>query len=216
LRTGEPLQYILGEVRFYGLRLRVGPGALIPRPETEELVERIAGDGFAPQRIVDVGTGSGCIALALKQCFSRASVLAVDVSRDALELARSNAAANGLPIDFAQLDALQSGFALPQGIGMVVSNPPYVPEDERASLSPQVRDHEPGLALFAPADDPLAFYRSIGRAALAALHAGGRLWFEGHWRTAAAAGQALEDLGFAQVEVLRDLSGHQRFIKAIR
>lgn len=213
LREGEPLQHVLGQVRFFGLDLAVGPDVLIPRPETEELVERISGSGIRPRRIVDVGTGSGCIALALKRCFPQADVIGLDVSGPALEVARANARSTGLDAGFHAADALDESFTLPHGVDLVVSNPPYIPIEESAMLDEVVRGHEPHLALFAPPGDPLAFYRAIGKAALAGLSPHGQLWFETHWRLAGDAADSLRAIGFTRVEVLRDLSGHDRFIR---
>lgn len=212
LRAGEPLQHVLGRVRFFGLDLAVTPAVLIPRPETEELVERIRGSGMSPRTIIDVGTGSGCIALALKRCFPQATVTGLDVSEDALAVARANARSTGLEVAFHAADALDAAFTLPHGLDLVVSNPPYIPVEESASLDEVVRGHEPHLALFAPPGDTLAFYRAIGTAAITSLAPDGRLWFEAHHRLAGDAADALRTVGFRQVEVLRDLSGHDRFI----
>jgi len=216
LRAGEPLQHILGRARFHGMELSVGPDVLIPRPETEELVELILKDGFTPSVIADVGTGSGCIALALKQGFPSARVVGIDASRDALARAQSNGSDLGLAVEWVEGDALAASFGLPAGIDLVVSNPPYVPVEEADSLLARVRAREPYLALFAPAGDPLAFYRSIGSAALRSLAPNGRLWFECHWKHAQATGQLLRDMGFSQVTVITDMSGNERFVRCVR
>jgi len=216
LVAGEPLQYILGTVRFHGLVLEVGPGVLIPRPETEELVERIIGEGVEPACVTDIGTGSGCIALALKRACPMARVIGLDVSEATLAIARRNALRNGLDVEWRKADALDPDFALPPGTDLVVSNPPYVPRGEAGTLAPLVRDHEPDAALFVDDDDPLLFYRAIAGKALDTLPAGGRLRFEGHYRHAAAAGAMLEAMGFRKVAVDNDLSGNPRFISAER
>lgn len=216
LSAGQPLQYVLGGCWFHGMRVEVGPGVLIPRPETEELVEMIIRSGQYPGMIVDIGTGSGCIALALKQAFPDAQVKGIDVAAEALGIASRNADRLGLEVQWIKQDVLADGFVLPEGTDLVVSNPPYVPLAERDTLSPVVRDHEPHGALFVPDHDPLLFYRRIGNLAHQALRPGGMLWFEGHYRTAAGVGAMLADLGFATVDVINDLGGTYRFIRATR
>lgn len=216
LRAGEPLQHILGRVRFHGMELSVGPDVLIPRPETEELAEHILQDGFTPSLIADVGTGSGCIALALKQGFPSARVIGIDASRDALARARSNGNDLGLRVEWVEDDALAAGFELPDGVDLVVSNPPYIPVEEAESLLARVRAREPYMALFAPAGDPLAFYRAIGSATRRSLVPRGRLWFECHWKHAQAVAQLLRELGFESVTVITDMSGQERFVRCVR
>lgn len=214
--TGRPLQYALGTCWFHGLRLEVAPGVLIPRPETEELVEMIVRTGQRPGKIVDIGTGSGCIALALKQAFPDADVIGIDVSAKALGIAARNAHRLGLDVDWLERDVLAVGPMLPEGTDLVVSNPPYVPLSERDTLSPVVRDHEPHQALFVSDDDPLLFFRRIASEAHHALRPGGMLWFEGHHLTASGVGVLLTEMGFAAVDVIKDLSGTDRFIRAKR
>lgn len=215
LQAGEPLQYVLGQVRFHDVDLHVAPGVLIPRPETEELVQLILDKCGTPARIVDVGTGSGCIALALKKALPESLVTGIDRSVEALEIARRNAARNDLQVEWLQADVLDPSFEMPQA-DLVVSNPPYVPRHEAAELEPQVREHEPHLALFVDDDDPCLFYRVIGAHALKVLAPGGRLWFEGHYKHAEAVGELLREQGFRKVQVLKDLSGLPRFIGAER
>jgi release factor glutamine methyltransferase len=215
LEAGEPLQYILGYTWFHGSRLEVTPAVLIPRPETEELVERIAVSGIAPRRIVDVGTGSGCIALALKQLFPEAEVQAIDKSPDALAVARRNAAITGLQVEWVEADILDPATGLSAGTDLVVSNPPYVPASEADGLAPWVRDREPHLALFVPDDDPLLFYRVVGGKAIHALVPGGHLWFEGHHRHIAEVPPLLRTIGYHRVELLPDAGGTPRFVHAI-
>jgi release factor glutamine methyltransferase len=213
IRSGEPLQYILGSVIFHGLRLHVAPGVLIPRPETEELVERIIGSGLKPQRIVDIGTGSGCIALALKKAFPSAVVTGVDVSPMALAIARGNGRRLGLEVEWLQADVLDPSFTLPPRTDLVVSNPPYVPRVEEASLAVQVREHEPHLALFVEDEDPLRFYRAIADAALRGMRSGGQVWFEGHHVHAADVAEMLKAEGFQEVRLHKDVSGNDRLIE---
>lgn len=222
LRSGMPLQYVFGHVDFHGLRLAVDRRALIPRPETEELVDRIirafpGGLG----RIIDIGTGSGCIALALKQAFPAAQVVGIDVSKDALDLARSNAATTGLTVEWKVADVLSSGWdeglaSLPVGRTVIVSNPPYVPRSEQAAMDVHVRDHEPHLALFVPDDDPQLFYRAIGASASRILKPGDELWFEGHWSHTPSTAELIRSMPFKMVETIDDMSGLPRFIRAAK
>lgn len=216
LRTGEPLQYVLGSVEFHGLRIAVDPSVFIPRPETEELVDLIIRSrAAAPKRILDIGTGSGCIALALKKAFPQAHVLAIDASPEALSNAERNAQENGFSVEWRMVDVLDPRSEL-EPCDLIVSNPPYVPRSEEASLSTNVREHEPHLALFVEDVDPLLFYRGIAQRAWTALPSGGELWFEGHHIHAPAVGRLLEGIGFTTVRVLNDLSVTPRFIHATR
>jgi len=216
LRNGEPLQYVLGSVEFHGMRISVDPSVLIPRPETEELVDHIIRSRTeAPKRILDIGTGSGCIALALKKNFPGALVQGIDVSPEALATAERNAQANKLAVEWKRADVLDPDAKL-EVCDLVVSNPPYVPRSEHASLAANVREHEPHLALFVEDVDPLLFYRVIGQRALMLLPTGGELWFEGHHIHTPAVGHMLEGLGYTAVRVLNDLGGTPRFIHARR
>jgi len=215
LQDGEPLQYVLGTVHFHGVEVEVGPGVLIPRPETEELVQHIIEEALVPTRIVDIGTGSGCIALALKRAFPNASVMAIDSSEEALGIARRNALRNDLDVEWIHADVLNASFALPPA-DLIVSNPPYVPRSEEASLSPQVRDFEPHLALFVEDNDPLLFYHVIAKQAIKVLPAGGRLFFEGHYIHAPAVEELLWSMDYREVTMENDLSGNPRFIRAER
>jgi release factor glutamine methyltransferase len=219
--SGMPLQYALGRVHFHGLELAVNPDALIPRPETEELVDRIVRScRTAPRRIVDIGTGTGCIALALKKAFPGAAVTGLDISAPCLDLARSNAANNGLDVEWWECDALgpELATALQRGQGplLVVSNPPYVPRSESATMQPQVLRHEPHTALFVDDDDPQLFYRSIAMAAGRSMGPGDQLWFEAHYRHAAGSADVARSAGFTRVELLQDISGNPRFIHAAK
>lgn len=219
--AGMPLQYALGRVHFHGLELAVSPDVLIPRPETEELVDRIIRAWpTAPYRIVDIGTGSGCIALALKKAFPEAEVFGLDISEPCLALARGNATANGLDVDWRLCDALGPDLAaaLEGGEGplLVVSNPPYVPRSESAGMQLQVLWHEPHLALFVDDGDPQLFYRSIAVAAGRCMRPGDQLWFEAHYRHAAGSAEVARGAGYATVELLQDISGNPRFIHAAK
>jgi len=220
--ANEPLQYVLGHVEFHGVRLAVDPRVLIPRPETEELVERIVqlSRPLEPVCIVDIGTGSGCIALALKQAFPSARVSGMDRSAPALALAQANGTLNGLAVEWTESDALgpdllpwlQAGWA--PGRTIVVSNPPYVPRIDCAQMQPQVLLHEPHAALFVPDDDPHRFYRAIAAAVALCAVPGDELWFEAHYRFAPETARVVEAFGFRKVELMDDLSGNPRFIRA--
>ncbi len=214
---GEPIQYITGETEFYGLDFRVTPDVLIPRPETEHLVEtvlRVAASFQAP-RIVDIGTGSGAIAIALAHHLPNAAITAIDISRSALGVARQNAEPNGV---YDRIRFLEGDLLAPvagQQFEIVASNPPYVPAIDRASLAVEVRDHEPALALFA-GDDGLGIYRRLIPAAFAALVPGGYLALEIGYGQSTAVGELLGDAGFDQIEFFSDLQNIPRVALAQR
>lgn len=222
---GEPIQYVLGETQFCGLRIGVEPGVLIPRPETEELVRWAAkqiqeaseqtGEPTA-LRMLDLCTGSGCIALALKSLFPNAEVLAVDVSEDALRIASSNAKLLGLDVTFLQTDVLQpsAGDETKAFLDLIVSNPPYVCQSEEEQMEPNVLEHEPHLALFVPDDDPLRFYKAIARHGQRLLKQGGRLMLELNPRFADETANLLEQSGYSDIIIRQDAFGKQRMISA--
>lgn len=215
----EPLQYILGYADFYGLRLRVTPAVLIPRPETEQVVEAALERlrGRRAPRVLDVGTGSGCIALTLKHERPDADVFACDLSEAALDVARKNARAHRLTVTFLQADVLAPDFPdkVPAPFYLLVSNPPYVGDDEAGTLAPEVRDYEPPQALFA-GHDPLRFYRALVGHAGALLAPGGVLVFETHAYHADAVCALVTDSGCIDVRQQRDLAGHPRIVTAHR
>ena len=216
LKAGVPLQYVLGSTTFLGLRIQVDPAVLIPRPETEELVDRlIRSQPRPPARITDIGTGSGCIALALKQAFPAAHVTGIDISADALNVARRNAALNGLEVEWRLLDVLVPDASL-GAAELIVSNPPYVPRSDKGGMEAHVREHEPHLALFVEDDDPLLFFRTIAQLGLRSLAPDGQLWFEGHHQYTQQIPAVLLSMGYAEVQLLNDLSGKPRFISARR
>ena len=213
LAAGRPLQYVLGHTEFYGLDFQVREGVLIPRPETEELVAAAAARAVAGAAALDVGTGSGCIAVSLARLIPDARVTAVDLSPQALAVARRNAVRLGAEVRFVQADALAGLHELPDAaFDLIVSNPPYVPQSDRAAMHPNVRDHEPGLALFVPDDDAIRFYRAIARAGRQMLTPGGRLWFEIYERAAAEIVRMLGAEGYTDTEVREDLFGKPRMV----
>jgi release factor glutamine methyltransferase len=216
-RTGEPIQYIVGETEFYGLPFTVNRAVLIPRPETEHLVEKALAlaANFAHPRIADVGTGSGAIAVALAHALPQASIAAIDLSAAALAVAQTNAARNGVAgrLRFFSGDLLApvSG----ERFDLLVSNPPYVPERDRQSLAVEVREFEPGQALFAGADG-LEIYRRLIPAARAALIEGGFVALEIGYGQRAAIEKLLAEAGFEQIEFTADLQGIPRVASARR
>ena len=214
----EPVQYVMGEADFYGLTLHVTPAVLIPRPETEEVAEAALRrlptprdlDGRAPW-VLDVGTGSGALALALQHERPDAAVVAADVSEAALAVARGNAERLGLPVAFVHADALQPAFAdgVPPLLDLVVSNPPYVPATEGPGLEPEVRDHEPALALFVGAD-PLVFYRALAGHARRLLRPGGWLVVETHADYGRAVAALFAEAGLVETAIVPDMAGRER------
>lgn len=214
LSQHSPIQHILGSVEFYGCELKVDKRALIPRPETEELVDWILIENTleAPS-ILDIGTGTGCIPIALKNAIPNAKVVAVDVSEDALRLAQENAKQNGIEVDFRCLDILNDNFPFDQ-LDMVVSNPPYIPESDKAEMSSNVLAYEPHLALFVENHDPLIFYRRIAELAFRHLKIGGILYFEIHERFGKEMIKLVEDIGFTNVLIKKDLQGKDRMLQA--
>ncbi len=218
--TGEPVQYVIGSADFYGLRLAVTPAVLIPRPETESVAEHALGlvrDLEAPC-VLDVGTGSGAVALAVKSERPEAQVFAVDVSPAALAVAAGNAEELGLDVTFVEADALRPSFAdgVPPLFSLVVSNPPYVPDAERAGLQREVRDHEPGTALFVPDADPLVFYRALAGHAGRLLAPGGWLVAETHADHGRAVAALWAEAGLEGAEIRPDLAGRDRIAVARR
>ncbi|MDX1667751.1 MAG: peptide chain release factor N(5)-glutamine methyltransferase [Saprospiraceae bacterium] len=219
LLEDEPLQYILRSAYFYGLHLEVTKEVLIPRPETEELVEwclETARDHRSkwPWRVLDVGTGSGCIALALKNELPSLQVEAVDVSPSALAVAIRNARKYDLSVRFYQLDVMQEqDWKYTGHYDLIVSNPPYITEDELDKLSANVWRYEPDVALFAPNGQPLAFYAQIGKLAREKLNPGGFLFMETNEYRADDTAALLKRLGFEEVELKTDLSGKSRLLK---
>ena len=215
LQRHEPLQYIVGSARFHGHRFKVTPAVLIPRPETEQLVDLVIDENPASDlRVLDMGTGSGCIAISLARALKFAQVDALDVSRDALAIARENAAALKVKVRFFESDML-----LPQPSAqydIIVSNPPYICWNEREAMDRNVKDYEPGQALFVPDNDPLLFYKAIARYASESLERGGRLYLEINQRFGAEVKRLLEDSGLDEVRIIEDSYGKVRFAAAVK
>jgi len=217
LKSGYPVQYITGQAEFYGMVLDVTPDVLIPRPETEELVRWIIeGIPHPGPVIMDIGTGSGCIALALKKHLSESSILAMDVDGSALVVAAKNAAKLELDLQFFMLDILGEHplSILPQA-DIIVSNPPYIPAMEKKIMPVHIKDHEPGHALFVPDENPLLFYESIAGFACQQLYKGGQLYLEVHEKHGVQVFDLLEAEGFSELELRQDINGKDRMIKAI-
>lgn len=218
IEQGEPLQHVLGYADFCGNHFGVNASVLIPRPETEWLVdegERLMNDAplsSAPKRILDIGTGSGCIAISLKLRLGEAYVEAWDISEEALRTAESNAKALKAEVAFCKRDALKAEESVAPW-DLIVSNPPYICDSERADMDDNVLLHEPHTALFVPDDDPLRFYRAIARYALYSLSNGGSLLFECNTRYAEATGEMMREMGFEDVTVNDDCFGLPRFVK---
>src|SRR5690554_1616449 len=218
LMKQEPIQYILGKTNFYGLSLKLSPATLIPRPETEELVTWILSDIGKEKngiKAVDIGTGSGCIALALKNNLVDAEITAVDVSAEALEMVKLNAKELELPIEVLQLDILKE--KLPkENLDFIVSNPPYVCEAEKSEMRPNVLDYEPDLALFVDDTDPLIFYNRILEVAKDVVKEEGSVYFEINERFAEEIITIAKEKGWKNNRVKKDIFGRDRMLRCRR
>ena len=215
LRRHEPLQYIVGTALIHGHKFKVTPAVLIPRPETEQLVDLIVDENTASDlRVLDMGTGSGCIAISLARALKFAQVDAFDISQDALAVARENAADLKVKVRLFQSDMLAPQPAARYDI--IVSNPPYICWSERESMERNVLDYEPGQALFVPDNDPLLFYKAIAPYAAQSLERGGRLYLEINQRFGNEVKRLLEDCGLDEVRIIEDSFGRVRFAAAVR
>ena len=213
LTAGRPVQYVIGTAEFLGQQFVVREGVLIPRPETEELVTWILRGERQATSILDVGTGSGCIAATLAMELPHTDVSAADISEDALAVAAENCRRLGVRVDLRRADALNDLTEVFTGpFDIIVSNPPYVPQSDRATMHPNVRDHEPAEALFVPDDDPLRFYRVIAQAGRKLLRAGGRLYFEIYYQHADAMRTLCAEEGYTDIRVREDLFGRPRML----
>lgn len=216
LTEGEPVQYVLGRAEFSGRWFNVRPSVLIPRPETEELCAWITADNKAScsPKVLDIGTGSGCIAITLQLDMPESKVTAWDISADALDVARENAQLLGANVNFVKQDALN---AKPEGEwDVIVSNPPYICEKEKKDMAVNVLEHEPHTALFVPDADPLLFYRAITRLAVQTLSKGGRLYFEINPIYADDTCHMMRAEGMTAVELRSDMYGKQRMAKGVK
>jgi len=212
----EPIQYILGETEFYGLPLKVSAAVLIPRPETEELVDWIINNNppINPT-ILDIGTGSGCIPIALSKNLPGASVDGWDISSEALMVARENAKLNQVKVNFIYADVINQGYPVqPQKYDIIVSNPPYVTISEQLSMLKNVIDYEPYIALFVPDNDPLRFYHAIADVAINQLKTGGKLYFEINEKFGNETAVLLSSKGFEKIIIRKDINGKERMLKA--
>ncbi|WP_246054119.1 MULTISPECIES: peptide chain release factor N(5)-glutamine methyltransferase [Antarcticibacterium] len=218
LMNHEPIQYIIGETEFFGLKFRVNENVLIPRPETEELVQWILedvrrNDASAKLKILDIGTGSGCIAVSLAKLLPQATVSAMDISAKALEVAKENATLNAAEVNFIEADILQQE-KLEEKYDIIVSNPPYVREIEKKEMQRNVLEHEPATALYVKDLDPLIFYNKITKLATGTLNPGGCLYFEINQYLAEDTRELVEGFGFTTT-LKKDIFGNHRMLKGI-
>lgn len=211
----EPIQYILGSTHFMDLSFKVTPDVLIPRPETEELVEWIINESKnrTKLKILDIGTGSGCIAISLAHHLPDAEVFAIDVSAKALQMAKQNALLNHVEVHFLEIDILKAE-NLPQQFDIIVSNPPYVRNLEKEEIKNNVLEHEPHLALFVDDFEALIFYKKIAELAIKNLNNNGQLFFEINQYLGREMVQLLEDLQFSNIELRKDIYGNDRMTRA--
>jgi release factor glutamine methyltransferase len=214
LKTGEPVQYVIGETIFYDCIIRVNPGVLIPRPETEELVDLILKEnkGFTGS-IIDIGTGSGCIAVALSVNLPSSKVTGIDKSRRAIKTAVKNAELNNSAVSFLEADLFNIDPSQIQNADIIVSNPPYVRISEKQFMRRNVLDFEPHMALFVPDNDPLKFYRTILNLAGNILNPGGSVWFEINEAMGKSVQNLLESYNYSGVKIIKDINGKDRFAK---
>lgn len=215
LSHNEPIQYVVGKTVFEDMTFHTAPGVLIPRPETEELVDWIR-EAEHPGHILDIGTGSGCIAIALAKYFKETDVEAWDISTEALRIAKENNDRNHTNVHFSQQDVLkyQPAQKNRHTYDLIVSNPPYITEKERTTMEKNVLEWEPETALFVPDDDPLLFYRAIARLGRDLLKAGGRLYFEINWLFAQDMQRMLETEGYSDIHTKQDMFGKERMMSA--
>lgn len=212
---GEPIQYVTGEAYFYGMDLMVNPDVLIPRVETQELVDLIVKryEGVSDLMVLDVGTGSGCIAIALARNLPFASVTGIDLSSRALDVARENGQKLKTKVEWVKADVFDYVPAA-ESFDIIVSNPPYVMMSEQADMEANVLEYEPWEALFVPDNDPLRFYRTIAEMGRKALRSGGTIWFELNAKLAEETVKLMERLGYGNVRLERDIAGRWRFLEA--
>ena len=228
LLNGEPVQYVIGKAEFGGRIFKVSPAVLVPRPETYELCQWVEKEERGERKeerdysVLDIGTGSGCIAITLALDMPYAKVEAWDISEKALNIARQNAESLNAQVHFRQVDALNeptedsSLFTLHSSLNIIISNPPYICKQEATAMESHVLDHEPHQALFVPDDDPLLFYRAIAQYGKSALVAGGRLYFEINPLYHEVLEKMLDEMGYFGIEMRKDQFGQWRFARAQR
>jgi len=220
LKKNVPIQYILKEAWFYNLKFYVNQHVLIPRPETEELVDLIIKENSAARSFLDIGTGSGCIPIAIKKNLKNSFVSACDISADALEVAKKNAELNKTEVHFIEVDILiekETDKKIETTFDVIISNPPYIKADEKEQMTKSVLDNEPHLALFVEGADDILFYKKIIDLCKEKLNAKGKLYFELNPLTAQnVADYANSSKQFSKVELIKDMSGKMRFLKAIK
>jgi release factor glutamine methyltransferase len=217
INNHEPIQYILGEVEFFGRPFKVGPGVLIPRPETEELIMAAKKCCVYKRdpKILDIGTGSGCLSVTLALELENSEVSATDISESALKTASDNTTSLGAKVNFIRHDILKEKLPFTE-LDLVVSNPPYITEREKSTMEKNVLDHEPAIALFVPDDNPLLFYRAIASKTFPALAAGGLLLTEINELFGHEIAQIFADNGFDEIEILKDINNKDRIVKGMR
>jgi release factor glutamine methyltransferase len=214
LKTGVPVQYVTGETFFYGCNIKVSPGVLIPRPETEELVDLIVREnkGF-DGRIIDIGTGSGCIAIALANNLPSSRVTAIDKSKRAIKIAMKNAVLNNADISFLEADIFNTDPSEIRNAGLIVSNPPYVRNSEKQFMHRNVLEFEPSGALFVPDDDPMRFHRAILSLAVYVLEPGGTIYFEINESMGKQVHDLLKSHDYSEIKIIKDINGKERIAK---
>ncbi|WP_421917941.1 peptide chain release factor N(5)-glutamine methyltransferase [Marinifilum sp.] len=217
LQKSKPIQYVLGEADFYELKFKVNEHTLIPRPETEELVHAIINENHEKNlNVLDIGTGSGCIPICLAKHLVKANVISVDISTEAIKTARENAIRNEVEVQYYERDILNWEKFEWRKLDIIVSNPPYVTEAEQEKMEKNVLDYEPHTALFVSDRDPLIFYRKIAELALSHLNQGGKLYFEINESLGDEMKQLLEQKGFSDIKLRRDINGKDRMMSAIK
>jgi release factor glutamine methyltransferase len=214
LKTGKPIQYVLGQTSFYNCTIKVNNKTLIPRPETEELVDLIIKEnkGFSG-RVIDIGTGSGCIAIAIKKNLPKAELTGIDVSDGAIEIASGNSLLNNVNVSFLKIDILEFNPESIPAAEIIVSNPPYVLESEKQYMNQNVIDFEPHDALFVPDEDPLLFYRAIVKISRKILSPQGKIYFEINEKKGKETCALLKSAGYSEIQIINDINNKERIVK---
>lgn len=216
LEQKEPIQYVLGTTEFYNCKIKVDENTLIPRPETEELVDWVLDNVSKDQTVLDIGTGSGCIPIALKKAVSTLTVSGLDISANAITMARESAKLNDVNVDFVQMDILNPNLEELKMYDVIISNPPYVLESDKKEMNENVLSYEPHLALFVADHEPLLFYIAIAKIGLTQLNPNGLLFFEIHENFGKETIEMLENLGYQNVVLREDMQGKDRMIRCVR